>query len=137
MISMLRVWRDLCTFRRRRLPMKIRRAETAAQTRYAPRMPPISYGSFDLSLSACADRGGPWSGGGAGLSQTLMCQMLTGAACTKLRSRPRASAGGKMVMAEQFPPVSAGELEIFVAETGLPLAQGRFATACALHQRGR
>jgi hypothetical protein len=73
-----------------------------------------------LSLRACADRGGPWSGGGAGLSKMLMCQMLTGTARTKLSSRPRASMGNKMVMLDQFPPRSA-VWEAFVPETRRPL----------------
>jgi hypothetical protein len=81
----------------------MRSAETATQTTYAPSIPAISYGNLDLSLRACAERGGPLSGGGAGLSQILMCQMLTGTAWTKVMSRPTASVEDKMLMMEPIP----------------------------------
>jgi hypothetical protein len=100
-------------------------------------MPTISYGSLDLSLRACAESGGPLSGGGAGLSQMLMCQMLTGTAWTKEMSRPTASVGDKMVMMDQFSHWLSGILDGFVPETGRPLGHGRFATACRIGRRLR
>ncbi len=69
---MLKVLLDVCAFRRSLLPIKnIRESDTSIQTQYAPTMPIISYLSFDLSLDAPADSGGPLSGGGAGDSRML------------------------------------------------------------------
>jgi len=76
------------------------------------------------------------SGGGAGLSQMLMCQMLTGTAWTKEMSRPTTSVGDKMVMLDQFPHRLSGILDGFVPATGRPLGHRRYATACCTKKGG-